>query len=88
MLLFKILFVLLVIFLFFLWWKHKLIQRLKQDIGEDMKRHGYRPGAVQTREEKMVRCSRCEMFVPISDASMYDGKFYCCEEHTKPPYRR
>lgn len=80
----KIICLILIVLLAFLWWKHKLEVRLRRDIeaGMNAQRPNCGPYPIQeAHEEKMVRCARCDMFVPISEAVFFDGKFYCSDEH-------
>jgi hypothetical protein len=31
--------------------------------------------------QKMVQCTKCQLYVPENKAYHYHGNFYCCEEH-------
>lgn len=33
------------------------------------------------KEEQMVQCSLCKLFVPLSEAVKKGDKYYCCQEH-------
>ena len=33
------------------------------------------------KQEKMVSCANCGLYVPISEAVYSNGKYYCCRQH-------
>jgi ribosomal protein S26 len=35
------------------------------------------------KSSKMVKCAKCQLYVPEEKAFQYQGQFYCCEAHAK-----
>ena len=31
--------------------------------------------------KKMVRCALCDLYIPLDDAVISDGTYYCCHQH-------
>ena len=39
---------------------------------------------IQTQDSaKMVKCAKCQLYIPEVKAYQYQGQFYCCEAHAK-----
>lgn len=48
------------------------------------------PGAHQNQQgargiEDMVRCSRCGVHLPMGEALLTDGRYFCTVDHAKEP---
>lgn len=62
------------------WWLWRSFTRPKQ----------VRPPAAP-REQAMVRCARCGVHVPQTEALAHDNRWYCSREHLEqdtPPQQR
>lgn len=56
--------------------------RLQRPGGQSGQANQPRPPAAPSGEaEAMVRCSRCGVHLPRSEAIASSGAFYCCDEH-------
>lgn len=36
----------------------------------------------EENNQKMVKCVKCQLYIPENKAYLYQGNFYCCKEHT------
>ena len=34
-------------------------------------------------DPKMIKCIKCNLYVPETESYKYNGEFYCCESHAK-----
>jgi uncharacterized protein len=48
-----------------------------------LRRGAPRQDDVSASAEEMVRCARCGVHLPKSEAILADGKFYCCDAHRR-----
>lgn len=55
-----------------LFFKHQANKRVRDDATPDQK-----------PVEDMVRCAKCGVNLPRSEAILSQGKTYCCEEHRR-----
>jgi len=50
-------------------------------VWRSLSRSGIRPAPTAPRSEDMVRCERCGLNLPQSDAVSERGRWYCSREH-------
>lgn len=74
----KILIITFGITLFVMWWKHSLIARVRN---ESRQQDNIRQRKYMPKEQEMVRCSYCEVYVPVQEAIKSRDCYYCSKEH-------
>jgi hypothetical protein len=81
----KILVVALAISLLVMWWKRSLIARIRREYDEE---ESPRQRKNMPKHQEMVRCSYCDVYVPVEEAIKSRNHYYCSKEHHKKAIER